>query len=134
MLSMFAGAAAIGTTTDIREETGAQIVAPYDAIPLPDSSFDMVIADPPYTVGFGFQWTEHMKNVPRPKRVLGEAARLVRPGGLILILHILVVPAYKVFGVERIALHPVLCGPNNAIRVLNVLRKNEQKAPVETQP
>jgi len=38
-------------------------------------------------------------------------------------LHIIVIPAYKELGVERIALHPVLCGPNNAIRVFNVFRK-----------
>ncbi len=49
--------------------------------------------------------------------------RLTKPGGLIAILHIIIIPAYKEYGVERIALHPVLTGPNNAIRVLNVFRR-----------
>jgi len=123
ILSMFCGESDIGVTTDFRSETGAEIVAPYDKIPLKNGTFDMVIADPPYTAGFGFEWSKDMKDLPKPKHVLKEAARLTRTGGLILILHILVIPAYKEFNVQRVALHPVLCGPNNVIRVLNVFGK-----------
>jgi len=123
VLSMFSGSSDIGTTTDMRQETGADIVAPYDAIPLPPASFDYIIADPPYTAGFGFQWSKDLKDLPKPGRVLEEAARLSKKNGVILILHILVLPAYKRMGVERIGLHPILCGPNNVIRVLNVFRK-----------
>ena len=121
-LQMFSGASTFGTTTDLREETGADIIAPFDAIPRPDASFDAVLADPPYADHWQGQWHGEL---PKPKHVLGEAARLCRPGGLIGILHIIIVPAYKVFGVERIALHPVLTGPNNAIRVFNVFRRLE---------
>jgi hypothetical protein len=123
VLSMFSGASKIGTTTDFRKETGADIVAPYDKIPLRGGSFDMTLADPPYTAGFGFEWSKDMKDLPKPKKVLKEAARLTKVGGLILILHILVIPAYKEFGVERVGLHPIFCGPNNVIRVLNVFKK-----------
>jgi hypothetical protein len=49
--------------------------------------------------------------------------QVVVGGGLIGILHIIIIPAYKEFDVERIAIHPVLTGPNNAIRCLNVFRK-----------
>lgn len=125
VLSMFSGASEIGTTTDIRGETGADYVCPFDKIPLVDACFDMVIADPPYTTGFGFEWTEHMKEIPKPKRILGEAARLVKSGGLIFILHIQLIPAYKVFKVKRVAMHPIFCGPSNVIRVLNVFEKHE---------
>ena len=123
ILSMFSGASDLGTTTDFREETGADVVAPYDAIPLRAGSFDMTLADPPYTAGFGFEWSFDMKDLPKPKRVLKEGARPTKVGGLILILHILVIPAYKIYHVERVGLHPVLCGPNNVIRVLNVFRR-----------
>lgn len=40
-----------------------------------------------------------------------------------MILHIIVVPAYKDCKVKRIAIHPILCGPNNAIRCLSVFEK-----------
>jgi hypothetical protein len=125
VLSMFSGATDIGTTTDIREETGADYVCPFDKIPLPDGSFDMILADPPYTTGFGFEWTKHMKDIPKPKHILGEAARLVKVGGLILILHIQMIPAYKVFKVKRVGMHPIFCGTNNVIRLLNVFEKHE---------
>jgi len=39
------------------------------------------------------------------------------------ILHIIVIPAYRELGVRRVALHPILAGPNNAIRVLNVFER-----------
>jgi hypothetical protein len=117
---MFSGSSAhTAVTTDIRPETGADIVAPFDAIPCPDASFSGVLADPPYADHWQGEWHG---DLPKPKHILREAARLTRPGGLIGILHIIVIPAYKEIGVERIALHPVLAGPNNAIRVFNVFR------------
>jgi hypothetical protein len=127
VLSMFAGASDIGETTDFRKDTGADIIAPFDKIPRRAGTYDMVIADPPYTAGFGFEWSKDMKDLPKPKHVLKEAARLTKVGGYILILHILVIPAYKEFRVQREALHPVFCGPNNVIRVLNVFRKMRRK-------
>ena len=124
-LHMFAGSSSkLGGfyTTDFRPETNADIIAPFDAIPLPDSTFGAIVADPPYADHWQRQWHG---DLPKPKHILREAARLVRPGGLIGILHIIVIPAYREFGVERIALHPVLAGPNNAIRVFNVFRANK---------
>jgi ubiquinone/menaquinone biosynthesis C-methylase UbiE len=114
-----------GDTTDIRADTGAKFIGPYDNLPIEDNIYDMVVADPPYSCGFSKEWTTHPKDLPKPKRILMEAVRVVKPGGLIAILHIIVIPAYREARVERIALHGILCGPNNAIRVLNVFRKKE---------
>ena len=54
VLEMFSGSGTIpgAVTTDLRSETGADFVAPYDALPFEDNSFDHVVADPPYTKGF----------------------------------------------------------------------------------
>ena len=125
VLSMFSGSSEIGDTTDVRAETGAMFVAPYDALPEGIGPYDIVIADPPYTAGFGQRWAGEMADatLPRPKRIAASAMHVLRPGGLFLLLHIIVLPAYKDLGMERVALHPILCGPNNAIRVLNVMRK-----------
>lgn len=112
-------------TTDIREDTGCGIVAPYDNLPeWVTGQFNVVIADPPYNKGFSNEWVTHKKDLPKPKRILREAARAVVPGGYILILHVIIIPAYKSLGVKRVALHPLLTGANNAIRVLNVFQKN----------
>lgn len=118
-LQMFSGSSDFGVTTDLRAETGADIVAPFDAIPCPDGSFGAVLADPPYADHWQGEWHG---DLPKPKHILREAVRLTRPGGLIGILHIIVIPAYRELGVERVALHPVLAGPNNAVRVFNVFR------------
>lgn len=119
VLHMFSGSSEIGVTTDIRPETGADIVAPFDAIPCPDNSFSGTLADPPYADHWQGQWHG---SLPKPKHILKEAVRLTQTGGLVAILHIIIIPAYRELGVERVALHPVLTGPNNAIRVLNVFR------------
>ena len=123
VLHMFSGSMEWGDTTDIRPETGANIVAPYDNLPIPDATYDMVIADPPYNKGFSNQWTTHAKHLPKPKRILIEAARVTKIGGLIAILHIIIIPQYKEANVKCIGRHGILCGPNNAIRLLNVFRK-----------
>ena len=112
-----------GDTTDIREESKAKIIAPYDRLPIPDDVYDWVIADPPYTTGFSNEWTKHPDHLPKPKRILIEASRVTKPGGRIAILHILVIRAWKVANVKRVALHGVLCGSGNVIRVLNVFEK-----------
>lgn len=126
ILHMFSGSMDWGDTTDFRPETGAMYVAPYDSLPFLSSVYDLVIADPPYAKGFANQWTKHPDDLPKPKRILIEAARVTKEGGLIAIMHIIIIPAYKEANVQRIALHGILTGPNNAIRVLNVFRKKAE--------
>lgn len=120
ILTMFSGSVGYGDTTDIRPETGALVVAPYDSLPEYLCDYDIVVADPPYNKGFGAEWKA---DLPKPKRIARSAMKALKVGGLFLLLHIIVLPAYKDLGMERVALHPVLCGTNNAIRVLNVMRK-----------
>jgi len=118
-LHMFSGARTWGVTTDFREETGCDYVCPFDVMPFENEQFDNVIADPPYADHWQGQWHG---DLPKPKHILREAKKVCKKEGLILILHIIIIPAYKEFGVKRIALHPILTGTNNAIRVLNVFK------------
>ena len=117
-LHMFSGSIEGVDTTDARSETGATYICPYDN--LPDiGPYEMVIADPPYNAGYAKEW---QKDLPKPKWIARSAVKVLEDQGLFLLLHIIILPAYKDLGLERIALHPVLCGPNNAIRVLNVMK------------
>ena len=120
VLHMFSGSCEWGTSTDKREETGADIVASFDAIPREhEGKFSAVLADPPYADHYQGEWGGEL---PKPKHILREACWLVEPGGLVGILHIIIIPAYKEYGVERVGIHPILAGPNNAIRCFNVFR------------
>ena len=123
VLHMFSGSMDWGDTTDLRAETGATFVGPYDDLPIEDNVYDFVIADPPYTMGFANEWITHKKDLPKPKRILLEAARVTKPNGIIAIMHVILIPAYKVANVKRTAIHNILVGPNNAFRGLNVYRK-----------
>lgn len=124
VLHMFSGSMDWGDTTDIRPESNAKIIAPYDNLPIKDNTYDIVIADPPYNKGFSNEWTSHAKHLPKPKRILIEAARVTKHGGIIAILHIITIPPWKEARVHCIGRHGILCGSNNAIRLLNVFRKN----------
>ena len=71
VLWMFAGSVKEnGDTTDIRQETGAKIIAPYDNLPILDNTYDMVIADPPYADHYAGEWHT---TLPKPKRILSTS-------------------------------------------------------------
>jgi len=114
-------------TNDIREETGATYACSFDEIPeSANGQYDIIVADPPYNALYAKEWE---RDFPKPKHIIREAQRLLKPEGILLLLHIIVTPTYrKSYGFERIGLHPVLCGLGNAIRVVNVLKlANERK-------
>lgn len=113
-------------TNDIREETESTYCCSFDEIPASvNGTYDMVIADPPYNALYAKEWE---KDLPKPKHIIREAERLLKPNGILILFHIIVTPTYrKSYGFERIGLHPVLCGLGNAIRVVNVLQKSNPK-------
>ncbi len=110
-------------TTDIRHETGADIIAPYDELNYKGSPFDIVLADPPYNAGYSSEGTDHASHLPKPMRIQREAAKILNMGGLCMIMHVIQVPAYKENGMKSVAYHPLMVGPNNAARLLCVARK-----------
>ena len=55
-LHLFSGSSDFGITTDIRADTGCDIIAPFDDIPLENGSVDNALADPPYADFFMRDW------------------------------------------------------------------------------
>ena len=125
VLHMFSGSIEWGDTTDIRPDSEASIIAPYDELPIPDCTYDLVIADPPYADFFSKTWVKPSK-FPIPKRILVEGARVTKPDGLTAILHIIKIRSWKEANVKWIGGHSILCGDNNTVRFLNVFRKKEK--------
>ena len=73
-------------TVDIRAEARPAVQASGTELPFRDASFAAVMLDPPYS-------DEYARNLyrtgnPRPSWLLKEAARVVRPGGRIGLLHV----------------------------------------------
>jgi hypothetical protein len=77
-----------GIRVDIRPDARPDILADGRALPLADSSVAAVMLDPPYTP----QYAKDLYGVdyPLPAHLLREAARVVRPGGVIAFVHYLV--------------------------------------------
>lgn len=116
-------------TVDIRAEMKPIHVADCEHLPFNDSTFDLVVMDPPYSEQeakalYGLKYV-HLG------QALNEAARVVRPGGVVALLHRLV-PVYwsgqskefsqlKVVGVIGVF---TLSGMSN-MRALTVWRKME---------
>ncbi len=123
VLWMFAGnirPSESNDTNDIRPKTKPTYCCDFREIP-ETKKYDVIIADPPYNKLFAKEWKN---DLPKPKHIVEKSAKLLKKNGLLLLLHIIVIPAYeKQTGFERIALHPILCGAGNAIRVLNVFQK-----------
>lgn len=107
-------------TNDIRPETKPTHCCSFQDIP-ENKKYDMIIADPPYNALYAKEWKT---DLPKPKHIIEKSARLLKPGGILLLFHIIITPTYrKTTSFERVGLHPVLCGLGNAIRVVNVLQK-----------
>lgn len=75
-------------TVDVRLAARPAVVAQGQALPFVEASFRAVMLDPPYTEEYARNL--YRSEFPRPSHLLKEAARVVKPGGRIGLLHIAV--------------------------------------------
>lgn len=77
-----------GVRVDVRATARPDILADGRSLPLADGSMAAALIDPPYTP----QYARDLYGVeyPKPAHLLAEAARVVRPGGVVGIVHFLV--------------------------------------------
>lgn len=120
----------LGIRVDIRPEMNPDVVADGRALPFADGTFRCVLIDPPYSVEYAEQLygTEY----PRPSHLLAEAARVVRPGGVIGMLHFLV--PYPPPECDIAGVYGVTQGCGYRIRAFTVYRKHARSLPFPATP
>lgn len=74
-----------GIRVDVRAEAYPDILADGRALPLADGSAAAVLIDPPYSAHYAREL--YGVEYPRPSHLLREAARVVRRGGRIALVH-----------------------------------------------
>lgn len=115
------GAGTPGPRVDLRLAAAPSVVADGRALPFPSDHFAGALLDPPYSVEYAedLYGTEY----PRPAHLLSEASRVVRPGGLLAILHFLVpaVPA----GCRFVAVKGVTTGLGYRIRAFTIYQRDQ---------
>jgi len=113
-----------GVTVDLvtDEVRRPQVQASADAIPLPDSSFDLILSDPPYTK----EDSARYGCPPFPLRgFMREARRLLRPGGHLGMLHTYY-PSYRRRDWRLVGLIAVVTGFQRATRMFSIFEKPEE--------
>lgn len=123
VVHLCSGSVREGVTVDIRPEVQPRIVADATATPLPDGVTDLVLIDPPYSAEYArnLYGTEY----PLPQALLREAARLVRPGGYIGLLHFQVPLQPSKSGLRLVTVYGVTTGPGYAIRAWTLYRRDD---------
>lgn len=114
-----------GIRVDLRAAAQPNVRADGRQLPFRDGVFKAVMIDPPYSVEYAedLYGTEY----PRPSHLLAESARVVRPGGLIAILHFLV--PFPPKGCRFVSTRGVTTGCGYRIRAWTVFERPQDSLP-----
>lgn len=113
-------------TVDIRPAARPAVVAKGQALPFLDATFPAILIDPPYTEEYARNL--YRSEFPRPSHLLREAARVVRPGGRIGLLHIAVPITPQ--GCEFVTSFGVVPGPGFRIRAFTIYERRQAMLPL----
>lgn len=127
ILHLCSGSMVTGVRVDIRPEKNPDIVADCRSVPLPDGSFDFIMADPPYSEEYAKNLYGTEAHYPKPGEILREAARLLRPGGMFGLLHFQVPVMRKPMKIVNV--YGVTTGSGYAIRAWTLMQKGEDVPP-----
>jgi len=97
ILQPFGGKSAVGDTVDINPGNSSTFVGDaHDLSFIPDSTYDLVLCDPPYSQEESITIYGIKRKLERKKWV-SEAARVTKPGGYLALYHRLVMPRPEEF-------------------------------------
>jgi hypothetical protein len=108
-------------TVDVRRAARPRIVADGCALPFREASWKAVLLDPPYSEEYA-RMLYGTKN-PRPSHLLREAARVVRPGGRIGIMHVAV--PFTPPGCWLVNVYGITTGTGYRIRALTIFEREQ---------
>jgi hypothetical protein len=108
-------------TVDMRLAARPSVVARGESLPFLDASFKAACIDPPYTEEYARNL--YRSEFPRPSHLLKAAARVVKPGGRIGLLHI-AVPITPP-DCEFVTSFGVVPGPGFRIRAFTVYQRRQ---------
>lgn len=123
ILHLCSGSMKTGTTVDIRSSLNPTFVADVRDMRhiIKDESFDFIMADPPYSEEYAENLYKTGSDYPKPGQILKESARILRPGGLVGIMHFQVPMARKPLKLIRV--YGITTGAGYAIRAWSLYRK-----------
>jgi hypothetical protein len=102
VLHLCSGSVVRGVRVDIRPEKNPDIVADCRNVPLPDGSFDWILADPPYSREYAQNLYGTGADYPLPGQIVKEACRLLSPGGKLGFMHFQVPMTRKPMRIVRV--------------------------------
>ena len=121
VLHLCSGSVVSGVRVDIRPDMNPDILADCRDVPLPDESFDFILADPPYSQDYATALYGTGENYPKPGQVCREASRLLRPGGKLGFLHFQVPMLRK--PLRLLGVYGITTGCGFAIRAWTLMEK-----------
>lgn len=110
-----------GIRVDIRPEAKPDILADGRALPMPDCSVAAVMIDPPYSGAYAKSL--YGVDYPRPSHLLREAARVVRVGGRIALVHY--ITAKPAPGTRFVKAFGLSTGFDMPMRAISVYEKDQ---------
>lgn len=122
VLHLCSGSVLTGTRVDIGAEKSPDIVADCRAVPLPDASFDFILADPPYSQQYAERLYGTGASYPKPGQIMREACRLLKPGGRVGLLHVQVPMTRRPLRIDGV--YGVTTGAGYAIRAWTLAHKD----------
>lgn len=87
VLHLCSGSVLTGVRVDVRECVSPDIVADCRNVPVPDGSFDFILADPPYSHEYANNLYGTADQYPLPGQICREASRILKPGGKFGLMH-----------------------------------------------